>query len=105
MIYEFDGKKYEKASAHQTSWGKRMVELLPLKGAERILDIGCGDGRVTQQLASRVPDGEVLGVDASRGMVTAAKEYESNNLRFEVMQATELDFREKFDYQFHIRLL
>jgi trans-aconitate 2-methyltransferase len=46
MPYEFDGKQYENASSHQTSRGERMVELMPLKGTEHALDIGCGDGRV-----------------------------------------------------------
>ena len=81
MTYEFDGKQYKQASAHQTSWGKELVELLPLKGTERVLDIGCGDGRVTQRLAQRVPNGEVLGIDAADGMILAAKEHESANLR------------------------
>ena len=100
MIYEFDGKRYKKASAHQTSWGKRMVEFLPLKGTERILDIGCGDGRVTQKLAFRVPNGEVLGVDASNGMIAAAKEYESDNLSFEVLEVDDFIFHEQFDVIF-----
>ncbi|MFA4915956.1 MAG: methyltransferase domain-containing protein [Syntrophales bacterium] len=100
MAYEFDGKQYEKASAHQTSWGERMVGFLPLKGTERVLDIGCGDGRVTQKLAFRVPNGEVLGVDASNGMIAAAREYESDNLRFEVLEVDELTFHEQFDVVF-----
>jgi len=100
MTYEFDGNKYEKASAHQTSWGERMVEFLPLKGTERILDIGCGDGRVTQKLAGRVPEGEVLGIDASKGMITAAKKYESDNLRFKILVVNELSFAEQFDIVF-----
>jgi len=100
MPYEFDSKQYEKASAHQTSWGERMVEFLPIEGTERILDIGCGDGRVTQKLSFRVPNGEVLGVDASNGMITAAKKYESDNLRFEVLEVDELTFHEQFDVIF-----
>lgn len=105
MIYEFDGKQYEKASAHQTSWGESMVALLPLRGDERILDIGCGDGRVTQQLALRVPNGKVLGIDASEGMIAAAREHESGNLGFEVIEASKLAFREEFDLVFsHVAL-
>ena len=100
MTFEFDGKQYELASAHQTSWGERMVELLPLRGTERVLDIGCGDGRVTQKLAIRVPRGEVVGIDASIGMITAAREYESDNLRFEVLSVNKLHFHEQFDVVF-----
>jgi trans-aconitate methyltransferase len=100
MTYEFDGKQYEKASAHQTSWGERMVELLPLRGTERILDIGCGDGRVTRKLALRVPKGEVLGVDASNNMIAAARQYESANLHFAVLPVEEFSFHEQFDLVF-----
>jgi len=97
MTYEFDGAQYEKASAHQTSWGERMVELLPLKGTERVLDLGCGDGRVSRTLALRLPRGDVLGVDASNGMIAAAKTYETGNLHFCVMEANRLPFRGQFD--------
>lgn len=100
MTFEFDGKKYEKASTHQTSWGEKMVELLPLKGTERVLDIGCGDGRVTRKIALRVNDGEVLGVDASNGMINAAKKYETQNLHFKVLDILKLDFFEQFDVIF-----
>ncbi len=100
MTYEFDGNQYEKASTHQTSWGERMVELLPLNGTERVLDIGCGDGRVTQKIALRVPNGAVLGIDASNGMITSAKKYESENLRFKVLEVNELSFHEQFDVVF-----
>ena len=100
MIYEFDGKQYEKASAHQTIWGEEMVMLLTLRGAEAVLDIGCGDGRVTQKIALRVPDGEVLGIDASDSMIAAAKKYESANLHFGVISVNDLSFQERFDVVF-----
>ena len=100
MTYEFDGKQYKQASAHQTSWGKELVELLPLKGTERVLDIGCGDGRVTQRLAQRVPNGEVLGIDAADGMILAAKEHETINLRFEAIDINEVTFCDEFDVVF-----
>lgn len=47
MTYELDGKEYEKASSHQKEWGERLIEELELQGAERILDLGCGDGALT----------------------------------------------------------
>lgn len=100
MTYEFDGNHYEKASLHQTSWGERMVALLPLKGTERILDIGCGDGRVTQKIAVRVPGGEVVGVDASKGMISAARKHETDTLRFEVLEVNGISFHQQFDVVF-----
>jgi len=73
MTHEFDGKKYEKASAHQREWGTRLISELDLQGTERILDLGCGDGALSAQIADLVPDGEVVGIDASHGMIEAAR--------------------------------
>ena len=61
MTHEFDGKKYEKASDHQKEWGTKLIAELGLQGTERVLDLGCGDGALTIQIAELVPDGEVVG--------------------------------------------
>ncbi len=82
MVYEFDGKKYEKASAFQKEWGNKLISELNLEGNENILDLGCGDGLLTTNLAKLVPNGNVIGVDASEGMIEVAKEKEENNLKF-----------------------
>ena len=82
MAHEFDGKKYAKASAHQKEWGTRLIAELDLQGTERILDLGCGDGALSAQIADLVPDGEVVGIDASRGMIEAARPKARKNLRF-----------------------
>jgi trans-aconitate 2-methyltransferase len=72
MTHEFDGKKYEKASAHQREWGAKLITELELQGSERILDLGCGDGTLTAQIAGLLSKGEVVGIDASKGMIDAA---------------------------------
>lgn len=100
MTYEFDGKKYEQASAHQKQWGSRLVQELELKGSERILDLGCGDGELTAQLAGRVPGGTVLGIDASAGMIEAAQKHAAENLRFERRDINALDWDHEFDVVF-----
>ena len=71
----------------------------------RVLDIGCGFGDTTQQLAELVgPDGEAVGIDAAPNFIEmATREAEEagvQNVRFEVCdpQASALD--EKFDYAF-----
>ena len=73
MAHEFDGKKYEKASAHQKEWGAKLISELSLKGNERVLDLGCGDGVNTALIAEALPNGEVVGIDASKGMIDTAK--------------------------------
>ena len=52
MTFEFDGEKYAKTATHQREWGNRLIAELQLAGNEQILDLGCGDGAVTAQLAN-----------------------------------------------------
>jgi trans-aconitate 2-methyltransferase len=100
VTYEFDGRKYEKASTFQKEWGNKIISELNLKGNEDILDIGCGDGLLTANLARLVPDGNVIGVDASKGMIEVAKEKEGNNLKFLLMDINEIDLNYQFDFIF-----
>jgi trans-aconitate 2-methyltransferase len=97
MPHEFDGKKYEKASAHQKEWGTKLIAELGLRGDEHVLDLGCGDGTLTTQIAALLPQGEVVGIDASQGMIEAALPKARDNLRFLLMDINELDFFERFD--------
>jgi len=60
--YEFDGEKYKQASKHQKEWGNSLISSLNLKGNENILDLGCGDGVLTEQLSKLVPLGNVIGM-------------------------------------------
>jgi trans-aconitate 2-methyltransferase len=100
MAHEFDGNKYKAASAHQKEWGAKLIQELNLSGTERILDLGCGDGALTAQLAMLVPHGFVLGIDASRGMIEAARAHVAGNLSFEVRDINEMNFENEFDIVF-----
>jgi len=100
MTHEFDGKKYAKASTHQKEWGARLISDLDLTGAERVLDLGCGDGALTAHLAELLPQGEVVGVDASQGMIEAALPQARRNQRFRRLDINDLDFVEEFDIVF-----
>jgi SAM-dependent methyltransferase len=74
---------------------------LTLEGGERALDVGCGDGKITAEIAARIPRGSVLGVDPSRNMITFASSRfgppAHANLRFEVADARRLPYRDEFD--------
>src|SRR5664279_2812486 len=98
--YEFDGEKYPQASAHQKEWGSKLISELRLKGTERILDLGCGDGAPTAQLASRVAGGFVLGIDSSPSMIAAASQWARTNLRFELREINQIDSQDEFDVLF-----
>ena len=100
MTHEFDGKKYEQASAHQKEWGERLIGELDLRGDERVLDLGCGDGVLTVRIAGLVPAGQVVGIDASQGMIDAALPRARGNLSFRLLDINGMDFVEEFDVVF-----
>jgi trans-aconitate methyltransferase len=100
MPFEFDGRKYRRASSHQKEWGARLIEELDLSGAENVLDVGCGDGALSARIAGLVPRGRVLGIDASRGMIEAARGRAAPNLDFRVMPVAGVDFEDEFDVCF-----
>ena len=100
MAYDFDGEKYRKASSGQKTWGSSVISGLSLHGTEHILDLGCGDGVLTLKLAEAVPDGYVTGVDASPGMIAAARQFTPNNLRFIHMDINDLNFHNEYDLIF-----
>lgn len=100
MTHEFDGNKYKAASAHQKEWGTKLIQELNISGTERILDLGCGDGALTAQLAALTPHGTVIGIDASYGMIETAQSHVAKNLSFEVRDINELNFENEFDIVF-----
>jgi trans-aconitate methyltransferase len=100
MVFEFDGKRYEQASSHQKEWGARLIAELELAGSERVLDLGCGDGALTAQLADLVPAGSVVGLDSSPSMLAAARRRQSKNLSFELGDINALAFEAEFDLVF-----
>lgn len=71
---DWDARTYDRVADPQTRWGTAVLERLPLDGDERVLDAGCGSGRVTELLANRLPDGRVVALDGSPSMIDAARE-------------------------------
>ena len=100
MPHEFNGEEYKNASTHQKEWGNKIISELQLSGNERILDLGCGDGALTAQLASRVPEGSVVGIDASQSMIDSALQHQRPNLTFQLKDINNLDYQEEFDLIF-----
>jgi trans-aconitate 2-methyltransferase len=74
MPHDWDAATYDRVADPMTRWGASVLDRLPLRGDERVLDAGCGSGRVTEQLAERLPNGHVIAMDASPAMVEAARE-------------------------------
>ncbi len=93
---------YNRNSAAQEKWASELLAKLRLKGDEQILDIGCGDGKVTAEVARSVPRGKVVGLDSSIEMIDfARKNFPAEaipQLRFQLGDARALDFHEEFDW-------
>jgi trans-aconitate 2-methyltransferase len=71
---EWDAASYHRVSVPHEEWAKALMERLPLKGDETVLDAGCGTGRVTRMLVERLPEGRVIAVDGSAAMVGKVRE-------------------------------
>src|SRR4051794_40834834 len=95
---------YASNSVVQQAWARELIAKLKLRGDERILDVGCGDGKVTAEIARAVPKGQAVGVDASPQMIEfASKTFQAGknpNLEFHVMDARKIQFLRKFDSVF-----
>jgi trans-aconitate 2-methyltransferase len=97
---EWNASEYDRLSALQDTMAADVLSVLTLKGDERILDIGCGNGKTTAAIAERDQHGSVVGVDASAEMVAFANEHWTvahTNLRFAVADARHLTFKREFD--------
>ncbi|MGH6905937.1 MAG: class I SAM-dependent methyltransferase [Geminicoccaceae bacterium] len=98
---EWDAKGYSERNSLQKWLAQEHLALLELDGTERVLDIGCGDGWITAEIARRLGSGSVLGIDPSTRMIDFAKahyaEAEYPNLAFAVGDATALPFRREYD--------
>src|SRR5687767_1327382 len=62
---DWDAGSYDRVGDPQLEWAHDVLGRLELAGDERVLDAGCGTGRVTRLLLDRLPRGQVVGVDAS----------------------------------------
>jgi trans-aconitate 2-methyltransferase len=98
---EWNASEYARLSALQAAMAEEALSLLDLSGAKRILDVGCGNGKTTTEIAIRAPKGNVVGVDASAKMIAFAVAHRDvtlhSNLRFAVADARQLPFEEEFD--------
>jgi len=70
---EWDAPTYDRVSAPQLRWGLVVLDRLELDGDERVLDAGCGSGRVTEHLLERLPRGSVVALDGSEAMLREAE--------------------------------
>ncbi|HEY1786573.1 MAG TPA: methyltransferase domain-containing protein [Verrucomicrobiae bacterium] len=101
---KWNAAEYAANSVVQQTWARELISKLGLRGNEHILDVGCGDGKITAEITRSVPNGLVTGIDASADMISfAEKAFPKSrvpNLEFHVMDAREIEFTRTFDLVF-----
>jgi len=97
---EWDAETYDAVSDPQFEWGMEVLERLELRGDEVAVDAGCGSGRVTAELADRLPNGRVIAVDGSEQMVEKAKERLGDRASYAVADLVELELAEPVELVF-----
>ncbi len=85
-------RDYQNNASYVAKFGGDLLELLKPKTGEFILDIGCGDGVLTQKIADS--GANVTGIDTSENMINACKKL---GIESYVMSAVDFSFSKKFD--------
>jgi trans-aconitate methyltransferase len=93
----WDARGYDDKNSFVWKLGAGVIELLAPQPGERILDLGCGTGHLTNQIAAA--GSEVIGIDKSASMIAKARR-DYPQLRFEEIDAAEHDFSDEFDAVF-----
>jgi trans-aconitate 2-methyltransferase len=91
---DWNANLYNNKHSFVFKYGEDLVHLLDPKSGERILDLGCGTGYLTNLIARS--GAEVIGMDNSKEMIDKAKA-EYLNIDFELLSATDFHFDKKFD--------
>lgn len=101
MTKEWNATLYHQISAPQVSWGKKVLARVSLRGHERVLDAGCGTGRLTRDLLEALPQGQVVALDVSQNMLEAACAYLEPDFKgrveFVCCDLLDLPFENEFD--------
>ena len=94
---EWNSSLYDSKHDFVAEYGKGLLEFIPKNNVQTILDLGCGTGTLTAQLADLCS--KVVGVDSSQNMIVKAKK-QFENIEFSVCDALALPFEKEFDVVF-----
>src|SRR5262249_32824649 len=97
MTNQWNAGQYDAKHAFVYEKARGLVDLLAPKRGEQILDLGCGTGVLTAEIAGR--GARILGIDRSTEMIEQARS-KFPALKFEVIDATQLEFCSEFDAVF-----
>jgi trans-aconitate methyltransferase len=92
---DWNADRYAKHAHFVPALGQAVLDLLQPKPGERILDLGCGDGVLSEKIAAQ--GATVVGVDSSADMISAAKR---RGIDAHVMSGYALAFDHEFDAVF-----
>jgi trans-aconitate 2-methyltransferase len=70
---EWNAASYHRVATPQTEWGRRVLSRLQVRGDERVIDAGCGTGRLTGELMHMLPHGRLVAIDRSWNMLLTAR--------------------------------
>ncbi len=93
----WDAQQYQEGFSFVWQYGRDLVELLAPQAGERILDVGCGTGQLTGEIAAA--GALVTGIDSSEAMLEEARR-NAPGARFELHDVRRLPFRGEFDAVF-----
>ena len=98
----WDAEKYDSTHAPQIDAGMELIEMAAVKAGDSILDIGCGTGKLTVELARQASKGSVMGIDPSEEMLKKARSVseEINNIKLFKVAAESMNFAGEFDLVF-----
>lgn len=99
-----NAKIYDNNSSLQHQWANHLISQYAdiIKSSKRIIDIGCGSGKITSQLANLSPDICIYGIDMSSAMINYAKQkyYNENKINFFVEDVEKMSYSNEFDAVF-----
>jgi trans-aconitate 2-methyltransferase len=97
---DWDAGTYHRVSVPHEEWARSVLDRLPLRGDEAVLDAGCGSGRVTGLLIERLPEGRVVAVDGSPSMIEKVRETLRPGDEALISDLTELELDRQVDAVF-----
>lgn len=103
-MFRWNPEAYAQNSEAQLKWAHELIARLSFSGYESVLDIGCGDGKITAEFTSHVRRGRVVGIDLSQEMIDYARATFPPelfpNLEFHRMDARDINLEHRFDLVF-----